>query len=207
MTTTVYLTRHGQTEWNSQGRMMGWADEDINALGRTQAGRLARRLAKLPLDAVYTSPLKRAVTTGAIIGRSHGLAPQPLPGLIEINYGDWEGLYRKEVAAKWPEADRRMMENPAGLVIPGGESYDQLEVRVTGAFSEAVNREPGKNILLVSHQGILKVLVAKLLDMSYRDWNKFEVQNTSFTWLTVTNGHVHLITLNDLSHLKGISLE
>jgi broad specificity phosphatase PhoE len=207
MATTVYLTRHGQTEWNSRGRMMGWADEDVNALGRAQAMRLARRMEKLPLDAIYASPLSRAITTGAIIGQSHGLSPKPLRGLIEINYGDWEGLYRKEVAAKWPELQKRMHDNPSGLAIPGGETFDQLEARVTGAFNEAVSAAEGKYVLMVSHQGILKVLVARLLDISYRDWNKFEIQNASFTRLTVENGHVHLITLNDISHLDGIVLE
>lgn len=207
MSTTVYLTRHGQTEWNSRGRMMGRADEDINELGRAQAARLAARMEKLRLDAVYTSPLTRALTTGAIIGKSHGLTPRPVPGLIEINYGDWEGLYRKEVALKWPELNKRMHDNPGGLAFPGGETFDQLEVRVVGAFNEVVNAEEGKDVLVVSHQGILKVLVAQLLDISYRDWNKFEVQNTSYTKLTVDKGHIHFITLNDISHLEGIADE
>lgn len=207
MSTTVYLTRHGQTEWNSRGRMMGWADEDINELGRAQAARLAARMGKIRLDAVYVSPLTRAITTGAIIGKSHGLTPIPVQGLIEINYGDWEGLYRKEVADKWPELHKQMHDNPSGLAIPGGETFTQLEVRVVGAFNEVVKAEEGKHILMVSHQGILKVLVAQLLDISYRDWNKFEIQNTSFTRLTVDKGHIHFITLNDISHLEGIASE
>jgi broad specificity phosphatase PhoE len=162
---------------------------------------------KIRLDAVYVSPLTRAITTGAIIGKSHGLTPIPVQGLIEINYGDWEGLYRKEVADKWPELHKQMHDNPSGLAIPGGETFTQLEVRVVGAFNEVVKAEEGKHILMVSHQGILKVLVAQLLDISYRDWNKFEIQNTSFTRLTVDKGHIHFITLNDISHLEGIASE
>jgi broad specificity phosphatase PhoE len=207
MATTVYLTRHGQTEWNSRGRMMGWADEDINELGRAQATRLALRMEKLRLDAVYTSPLSRAITTGAIIGKNHGLTPHPVQGLIEINYGDWEGLYRKEVNERWPELQKRMHDDPSGLAIPGGETFKQLEIRVVGAFNDVVRAEEGKHVLMVSHQGILKVLVSQLLDISYRDWNKFEIQNTSFTKLTVDKGHIHLITLNDISHLEDIVAE
>ena len=103
MATTVYLTRHGQTEWNSIGRMMGWTDEDMNETGFAQAERLAARMAKMQLDAIYVSPLKRAITTGTIIGKSHGIAPRPAQGLIEINYGIWEGLARSDVKNKWPE--------------------------------------------------------------------------------------------------------
>ena len=205
MPTTVYLTRHGQTDWNSRGRMMGWTDEDINELGRVQSTKLSVRMEKIPLDAIYTSPLTRAMTTGVIIGERRGIMPQPLQGLIEINYGDWEGLYRDEVAKNWPEQSRQMHDNPAGFVIPGGESYDQLEIRVVGAFNEAVKTSEGKNILLVSHQGILKVLVAQLLEISYRNWSKFEVRNASMTKLTVDNGRVHLVTLNDISHLEGVT--
>ena len=188
MPTTVYLTRHGQTDWNSRGRMIGWTDEDINETGRVQSTKLSVRMEKIPLDAIFTSPLTRAMTTGAIIGKSRGITPQPLQGLIEIDYGDWEGLYRDQVAKNWPEQGEQMHDNPAGFVIPGGESYNQLEIRVVGAFNEAVKTSEGKNILLVSHQGILKVLVAQLLEISYRNWSKFEVRNASMTKLTVNNG-------------------
>jgi broad specificity phosphatase PhoE len=207
MATTVYLTRHGQTKWNSAGRMMGWADEDINELGRAQAERLAVRMGRMHLDAIYTSPLKRAVTTGAIVGKSHGLEPVPVQGLIEINYGVWEGLPRTEVRKRWPELQQQLHDDPSELAIPGGETFKQLEVRVVGAFNDVMRAEEGKHVLMVSHQGILKVLVAQLMGISYRDWDKFEIQNASFTKLTVSNGHIHLITLNDLSHLEGIKLE
>jgi len=207
MATTVYLTRHGQTKWNSAGRMMGWADEDINELGRAQAERLAVRMGKMHLDAIYTSPLKRAVTTSAIVGKSHGLEPVPVQGLIEINYGVWEGLPRTEVRKRWPELQQQLHDDPSELAIPGGETFKQLEVRVVGAFNEMVKAEEGREILMVSHQGILKVLVAQLMGISYRDWGKFEIRNASLSTLTINNGHIHLITLNDLSHLEGISSE
>jgi len=201
MATTVYLTRHGQTEWNSIGRMMGWTDEDMNETGVSQAERLAVRMAKLQLDAMYASPLKRAMTTGAIVGKSHGIKPKPEQGLIEINYGIWEGLARGEARAKWPELQRQLHDNPSELVIPGGESFKQLALRVVAAFNKIVNAEEGKHLLMVSHQGILKVLVAELIGISYNDWSKFEIQNASYTKMTVNGGHVRVITLNDTSHL------
>jgi len=207
MATTVYLTRHGQTKWNSAGRMMGWADEDINEVGRAQVERLAARMAKMHLDAIYSSPLQRAMTTGAIVGKSHGLEPEPAKGLIEINYGVWEGLYHEEVRKRWPELQQQLHDDPSELAIPGGETFKQLEVRVVGAFNEIVKAEEGREILMVSHQGILKVLVAELMGISYRDWGKFEIRNASLSTLTINNGHIHLITLNDLSHLEGISSE
>ncbi len=205
MATTVYLTRHGQTEWNRIGRMMGQTDEDMNELGRTQAGRLAVRMAGMRLDAVYASPLKRTMTTGTIVGKSHGVSPKPAVGLMEINYGVWEGLPRKEVREKWPELQRQLHDDPSDLAIPGGETFKELAVRIVGAFHEIVKAEEGKHVLMVSHQGILKVLVAELMGISYKEWDKFELQNASFTKLTVNDGHIHFITLNDISHLEDIS--
>jgi broad specificity phosphatase PhoE len=207
MATTVYLTRHGQTEWNSIGRMMGWTDEDMNETGLAQAGRLATRMAKMRLDAVYTSPLKRTISTGIIVGKSHGIIPKTAQGLIEINYGIWEGLARIEVKKKWPELQQQLHDDPSELAIPGGETFKQLAVRVVAAFNEIVKAEEGKHILMVSHQGILKVLVAELMGISYRDWGKFEIRNASLTTMTVNNGHIHVITLNDISHLEGVSPE
>lgn len=207
MATTIYLTRHGQTESNSSGKMMGWANEDINDVGRAQVERLAARMAKMHLDAIYTSPLKRAVTTSAIVGKSHGLEPRPVQGLIEINYGVWEGLPRAEVRKRWPELQQQLHNDPSELAIPGGETFKELEIRVVGAFNKIVKDEDGREILMVSHQGILKVLVAQLMGISYRDWSKFEIRNASLSTLTINNGHIHLITLNDLSHLEGISSE
>ena len=153
MATTVYLTRHGQTEWNSRGRMMGWADEDVNALGRAQAMRLARRMENLRLEAVYTSPLKRALTTGAIIGQSHELSPQPVRGLIEINYGDWEGLPADVVADRWPELRTAWQEDPARVRPPHGENGLLLARRarsflgeLTGVTRDASPRVSGHRV-------------------------------------------------------------
>lgn len=207
MVTTVYLTRHGQTEWNSIGRMMGWTDEDMNETGFAQAERLAARMAKMQLDAIYVSPLKRAITTGTIVGKSHGIAPRPAEGLIEINYGIWEGLTRTDVKNKWPELQQQLHDDPSELAIPGGETFKQLAIRVVGAFDEIVEAEEGKHVLMVSHQGILKVLVAELMGISYRDWGKFEIRNASLTTMMVNSGHIHVITLNDISHLESIGSE
>jgi broad specificity phosphatase PhoE len=205
MPTTVYLTRHGQTEWNNIGRMMGWTNEDLNETGRIQAERLAKRLENVPLDAVYCSPLQRAITTGAIVGAKHGVTPKTSQGLIEINYGIWEGMARTDVKEKWPELHRIMMDNPENFQYPGGESYKDLRVRVVAAFNDVVKAEEGRNLLMVSHQGILKILIAELMGISYNDWNKFEVRNASLTSLTVEHGHVHFMTLNEFTHLDGLT--
>ena len=116
MTATVILVRHGQTNSNVTGFFMGWSDEDLNEIGYTQARRLASRLANLPIASVYTSPLRRAYATAAILAESHKLELKVLDDLIEIQLGDWQGLYANEIKRRWPELWQQLRECQRKLV-------------------------------------------------------------------------------------------
>ena len=108
--TTILLARHGETEWNREGRFQGHADPPLNATGRAQAAELAAGLKGVELAAVYSSPLRRALETAELVAAEHGLEPVAVDALREVDVGFWEGLTRPEVEARFPEQLARWLE-------------------------------------------------------------------------------------------------
>ena len=111
--TRIILVRHGQTEWNQVERFRGHADVPLNATGRRQASLTADRIAAewMP-SAIYASPLSRTLDTAGAIGEAVGVPAQPYKGLLDIDFGAWQGLTPEEVAARWPQASRTWYAEP-----------------------------------------------------------------------------------------------
>src|SRR5512135_675959 len=117
---TVYFVRHGETDWNVEGRLQGLTDTPLNQKGIAQASLIASRLAGEPgFAAIYTSPLRRAYVTGEIVGARLGLAPQPDDRLTERGLGDFEGLTSQDVAVRLPEFHRHWRTGENRLAFPG----------------------------------------------------------------------------------------
>jgi len=203
-TTTVYLIRHGQTRSNVTGYLMGWTDEGLDDVGYAQANSLAARIASLPITAVYVSPLRRAIETAATTAKPHGLEPRVYPDLVEINYGDWQGLHRKQVRQEWPELWQKLRIYSPDVVIPNGESLEQVNRRTIRAFNTIIASEPGGQVAIVTHQGILKAMVAYILNAPNIVCSRFELGNASLSLVRITDGTPRLITLNDMSHIGEI---
>ena len=203
MTTTVILVRHGQTNSNVTGFYMGWSDEDLDERGYTQARRLSSRLASLPIASVYTSPLRRAYATAAILAEPHELELKVLEDLIEIRLGDWQGLHTDEIKRRWPELWQQSRIDPSELTMPNGESFRQVTERAVQAFETVVGANRGKPAVIVTHDIIVRVLVAYTLGVSNSIYRRFEINNTSLTVIRVVNSNSQLIRLNDTSHLEG----
>jgi len=200
VTTSVYLVRHGQTDSNVTGFYMGCSDEDINEVGYEQARRLSLRLADLPLTAVNTSPLRRAVTTATILAESHRLEPQVLDDLIEIKIGDWQGLHRDEIKRRWPDLWRQLLTDPSELIFPGGESLSEVNERAVRAFQRVVATNQGGQALIVTHEIVVKAMVAHILGISKSAYRCFEIGNVSLTAVRVSNHGTRLTVVNDTSH-------
>jgi len=201
MATTVLLIRHGQTQSNITGFFMGWSDEDINDLGYTQAHSLAFRLVGMPIASVYTSPLKRARNTALILAKPHNLDLKVLDDLIEIQLGDWQGLHMNEISQKWPELWKQSRIDPSEVTMPNGESFHQVTERAARAFEMIVADNQDKQVAMVTHDVVIRVLVAHVLGASNSIYRQFEIHNASLSTIRVTNGKARLITLNDTSHL------
>jgi broad specificity phosphatase PhoE len=205
MTTTVLLVRHGQTNSNVTDFYMGWSDEDLNEVGYTQARRLSSRLACLPIASVYTSPLRRAYTTAAILAEPHKLELKVLDDLIEIWLGDWQGLHVNEIKRRWPELWQQSRIDPSELTMPDGESFRQVTERAIRAFETVVGANQGKQVVIVTHDVIVRVLVAHVLGVSNSIYRRFEINNASLSVIRVVSDNFRLIRLNDTSHLEGYS--
>jgi broad specificity phosphatase PhoE len=156
--TTILLARHGETEWNLHNRFQGHADEPLNDTGREQARALAAALAVERLDAVYTSPLLRALETAEIVAASFGLAASADPRLMEVDVGSWSGLTREEIAATFPDAYRRWQRGLHGW--EGGETYEQLAIRVLAALRDIAGAHPAETVLVVGHGGTVRATLA-----------------------------------------------
>lgn len=138
--TTFLIARHGETEWNREKRYQGHADPPLNETGRAQAAELAERLTGEPLDAVYSSDLRRASETAEIVGARFGLPVEHERALREIDVGSWQGLTKAQIDGRpWD-----------------GETYEQHSERVLRALRGIADLHPRGQVLVVSHGGSLR---------------------------------------------------
>ncbi|MFG1792054.1 bifunctional RNase H/acid phosphatase [Nocardia sp. NPDC049149] len=157
--TRLLLLRHGQTELSVQRRYSGRGNPPLTELGREQAARAAKMLAaKGDIAAVLTSPLSRARDTADAAAGALDAPVTVLDGLIETDFGDWEGLTFREAAERDPELHARWLGDPS-LPAPGGESFDQVRARVDAVRRDLVGLYPGANLVLVSHVTPIKTLL------------------------------------------------
>lgn len=171
--TRLHLVRHGQTDWNLEGRWQGQADVALNDRGREQAQLSAQKLAAIPLEAIYTSDLVRAVETAREIAR---LNPAPLwlePRLREIHQGEWQGLRVEEIQARFAQAYNRRRLDPLAVAAPGGETTQQVRDRALAAVRDLVARHPQGNVAVVSHGYTLAVLLTHFQKLPFeRVWEQ-----------------------------------
>ena len=158
--TTVYLVRHGATEWNVDKRAQGTADVPLNDMGELQARRVAEQLADVRLDAVFSSDLSRAYETARVIAAAHGLEVEKDPDFREIDQGEWTGLPVDEIRERWPD-----MWGPARHYSPrpGGESPQEVRARALAGLRRVVERHPAGSVAIVSHGGTIRWLSAEAL--------------------------------------------
>jgi 2,3-bisphosphoglycerate-dependent phosphoglycerate mutase len=150
VTTTILLARHGETDWNRDGRVQGHTDTPLNETGRAQARALAAELADEPIDAVYSSDLLRAHETARVVAGSHQLDVTSTRDLRERHFGTWEGMTDDEVLARFPQA----ASGPWG----DAETVDEMTQRVLAAVYRIAEAHPGGTVLAVSHGGPLRAV-------------------------------------------------
>lgn len=157
--TELILIRHAQSEWNAVSRWQGHADPPLSELGREQARDLARGLSGERIDALYTSDLRRAAETAAIVGDVLKRAPTPDARLRELDIGEWEGLVRADIAGRWPDLLRQFDTADPDSRPAGGETRRELAVRVRSRVMEIAACHPTGRVAIVSHQGVIEALL------------------------------------------------
>lgn len=163
MTARLLLIRHGQTASNAEGRAQGRRDVPLDAHGQAQAEALASRLG-VPLDAVVSSPASRAIATASPLAARHALTVRVDPRLVELDFGDLDGLVPQQFAQRAPEfLARWRVEDPEELRMPGGETMGEARARMVAAACALAAEFDGATVAVVSHQLALKALLSHAL--------------------------------------------
>ena len=201
-----YLVRHGESEWNREGRIQGHADVGLSELGRRQAELLSTRLAGESIDAAYSSDLSRAADTaaGALDARDVPLITDP--DLREFSYGAWEGLTLKEVKEQDPELfDARFTRGDNAFAAPGGEDSADILKRVQRFIAGVVERHsPDENLLIVGHGGSMRALALCLLELTDESMWKLRMSNASVSIISNQSRGRVLELWNDTHHLVDV---
>ena len=201
--TEIILVRHGETEWNVAEIFRGRIDIDLNEMGIKQAGLLAEYLSNVKIDAIYSSPLKRALKTAEIVAGYHKLDVDIAPGLTDFNFGKWQGLSHQEVKDKYKQLYAEWINHPAQVKMPAGESLDDVRKRTNDVVAELIASYEG-TVVLVSHRVVNKVLICALLGLDNSHFWNIRQDTCGITIFTYENERFILIKHNDTSYLKPI---
>ena len=205
-TTRIFLVRHGETTLTAEDRFAGSTDVPLGPAGRSQAERLAARLADDAIAAVYASPLQRTMDTAAIVARPHRLDVVARDGLREITHGHWEGLRRADVEAQFPDEYAAWEEDPFTVAPQGGESGVQVVARALPVMREIVLAHPGQGVLVVSHKATIRLMIASLLGFDERGYRDRLDQSPACLNILDFKSPVRarLMLFNDISHYAPV---
>lgn len=199
----LYLIRHGETDWNAEGRIQGHSDIELNARGLEQARRLAARMPdEGEFDAIYASPLKRAFRTAEMIGSALNLPVNPDVRLLERSLGQLEGLTMGEIREKYPEVHRAWQDGGVRPHIPGEESREQFVRRADEFVQEIRARHHGGRVLAITHGGTINMLLMVALNLDIERPLPFYIDNASINVVQWGERGARLRVLNDAYHLN-----
>lgn len=160
--TCLILIRHGETDWNTEGRWQGQADVALNESGWSQAQEMARSLQEAGIAEIYSSDLLRARQTAQVLADVTGLPLHLDSRLREIHQGEWQGLLFSEIQARYAQAYQERRRDPLSIAPPGGETAAQVRLRVVSAVQDILRQHPDETVAVVSHGFALAVLIAHL---------------------------------------------
>lgn len=193
----IYLIRHGETAWNADGnKYCGRTDLPLTEKGIAQAEALHEQLKNIALDAVYSSPLQRAMLTAKIAAGSKEVTADDR--LIEIDFGNWEGKTKEEFIKEAPLLWKSWQDNPENTRAGGiGETASEVINREKSFYDEMLKKYPAGNILVVGHNGLNRLYLSWKLGMPLKNYRKFFLNNAAVTWFTLSiNGEFVLKCLN-----------
>jgi broad specificity phosphatase PhoE len=200
--TRLLLVRHGATAATEEDRFSGSTGAELSETGRWQAAQLGDRLSRQPIDAVYASPLSRALETATILSSRCGLTPITRDGLREIAHGHWEGLTRDDVERQFAAEYAAWEEDPFTFAPAGGESGVAVLARALPVVREIVTAHPGAHVLVVSHKATLRLILSSLLGFDARGYReRLEQSPACLNVVDIRDAvRARLMLFNDTSH-------
>jgi len=201
--TTLILARHGETMWNVEKIYRGRTDVSLNQTGVKQAELLGKYLHNWELEAIYSSPLKRAFETANIIARYQKTGVRIAEGLIDFDYGEWQSLPEQEAKRLYPALHNEWHSNPHNVRMPGGESLEDVRKRAIGVVNDVISTYRG-SVILVSHRVVNKVLICSLLGLDNSHFWNINQDVGGITFFDYVGGRFVLTRHNDTSYLGDL---
>lgn len=202
----IYITRHGETEWNIIRKMQGHRDSPLTELGIKQANWLSERLHDINIDYIYSSPLKRALDTASIIKGNRDIDIIPADELKEIYLGSWEGNLVDDIEKEYPSIHYNFWNEPHLYEPIDGETFSDLSSRVGMFFDNLKEKHIEDDVLIVAHAVVLKSLLNYI---TYKDisklWNGPHIKPTCLSILNNENGNIKIELIGDVSHYKEVN--
>lgn len=200
----LFALRHGETVWTRERRFSGSRDLSLTAHGQRQAQALADTLATEKIAAVYTSPLARTRGTAEFIAGPHRLSVVADPGLREMSFGEWEGLTRDDVAARWPELFALWRTSPERAIPTGGEGLLEVAERTGKALQQIRDSHPEGTVVLVSHAIVLRLIVLDALGLGPERLWSLDASPAGLTEIEYLPDWTTVHRMNTLAHLRGL---
>ncbi len=196
MVTTLYLIRHGVTEWNKKKKYCGRINVPLSNQGKRQAAKLAKRLTSVEFDIIYSSNKKRAVQTAGIVFKNKGITQ--VKELQEVNFGVMEGLTYRQILKKYPENYKKWIKNPYRCCMPQAESLNVFRKRVKKAIAQIIKINRGKTIAVVCHGGTISVFITAIFK-NKKFWG-YIPEPTSFSIVEYENNKPNVKLFNSTEH-------
>ena len=200
--TLMHLVRHGQSIWNAAGRIQGQIDIELDEIGLQQAQRIADRLEREPIAAIYSSPLLRARSTAEAIAARFNLPVALDARLMEYDFGAISGMTWAEVTENHPELANRWLEDPWAVPVAGSEGRVNFAARVMSAMQDIGAQHPTEQVAIVAHGGTFGVYLTAMLGLDLNRRHPFHFGNTSLSLVEMREGVFHIHSLNSTGHLS-----
>ncbi|UCG21933.1 MAG: histidine phosphatase family protein [Deltaproteobacteria bacterium] len=200
----VYLVRHGQTAWNVGEIFRGRADIPLDETGKQEVHLAGEALKDETLHAIYSSPLSRSIETAENIAKFHDIPVTPFDAIIDISYGEWEGLENQEVKEKHPELHSLWHREPHKIKFPGGESLEEVRIRTMTGLEGLLLQHKDENFVLVAHRVPNKVICCALLGLDNSHFWRIQQDTASTNLFIYRDGQWIIAFLNDTSYLKSL---
>lgn len=196
----LYFMRHGETVWNTERRYQGMTDIELSEEGLRQAECAAKRFKNIKIDKIYASPLKRAMKTAEKIAAEKGIEIISEDDFREIHFGEWEGKTVPELTEKYGESYTNFIREPHKYGFPGEGSVENVINRIKPGIDRLIAEEKG-NVLIVSHGGIIRLMIMYIMGLDSSWFTKMWINNTGVSIIEIKDGRKLLLTLNDSAHL------
>jgi len=201
----IFLLRHGQTVWNEEGRYQGGRDISLSPAGIRQGELAAKYLSNVNFSNIYSSPMKRAMDTAAIIKKERNLELKLVDSMKEISFGEWEGLKFNEINKKYHDDYKKWIGDSYNNSPPGGESFKIVQGRaVAGINSIIEENEDRSNVAVVTHGGVIVSLLAYWLKLPLSRWHSIVQRQGAINIVVVDKSFPYIAAINYTGHLASV---